>query len=242
MNANDVMNANDEIADELRRQYPGLFHEPTPEEEARMLAERERQARVRATEEARQRRQTHASWGIPLKDIEAIGTGHLRETAATRILAAFAEDRTTELLVLSGPVGCGKTTAAAQWLCRAREAPSWLETQPPLFLPVAQFERTSRYSAQAMSRMERARALVLDDLGAEYLDDKGAFVALLDSLIDARYRDLRPTVITTNLHASQFAARYGERTVDRIRERGRFVELAGESQRRKGGSSHGLAS
>lgn len=238
------MNASDEIDDierGLRTQYPTLFREPSPEEAARMRAEQERQARARATEEARQRQQRYARWGIPLKEIQALCNGSLHETTAVRTLDAFARNETAELLVLSGPVGCGKTTAAARWLAAVETARSCIPCDDPLFLPVAQLERTSRYSEPAMARIERARALVLDDLGAEYLDDKGAFVALLDSVIDARYRNLRRTVITTNLHAPQFAARYGERSVDRIRERGRFVELCGESMRRKGGRDHGTA-
>lgn len=60
---------------------------------------------------------------------------------------------------------------------------------------------------------------------------KGAFTNSLDGLVDARYRHLLPTVITTNLRAEEFKARYGARAIDRLRERGEFVELNGASLR-----------
>jgi DNA replication protein DnaC len=74
---------------------------------------------------------------------------------------------------------------------------------------------------------------VIDDLGSEYHDAKGFFQTLLDEIIDVRYAGKLPTVITTNLDAAGFAAWYGERIVDRVREGGRFIACGNASLRRR---------
>ena len=137
------------------------------------------------------------------------------------------------LLVLSGSRGCGKTTAAAWWLLQRRAPARYVSTRPPQFVDAAALTRWPRYDDGRMRELELAAALVVDDLGMEYDDKHGAFRSFVDGLVNARYAKELPTVITTNLPAADFKARYGERIADRIREAGRFVELAGESLRRR---------
>jgi DNA replication protein DnaC len=64
------------------------------------------------------------------------------------------------------------------------------------------------------------------------VDDKGWFVRALASIVDARYAACLKTIMTTNLNAERFKATYGERIADRIRESGRFRDVAGQSVRR----------
>lgn len=226
----DPTSNDDEIAAELKATFPTLYAEPSPDRDARIEAELQHQEEQRRARREQTRRQRWAGWGIPSKDIAAIADQTLDITAAVAEMNAF-EDRQAILFVLSGPLGCGKTTAAAQWLTLAGDRGTYVKTKPRLFLPIATCMRLNRYDDAVLHRVERALALVLDDLGAEYLDQKGAFVSLLDSLIDARYRHLLPTVITTNLRSSEFKARYGPRTIDRIRERGDFIEIQSPSLR-----------
>jgi DNA replication protein DnaC len=63
------------------------------------------------------------------------------------------------------------------------------------------------------------------------MDSKGAYLSLLDEVVNTRYERLRPTVLTTNIDAQRFRARYGERITDRLNERSGFVVLAGGSLR-----------
>lgn len=113
------------------------------------------------------------------------------------------------LLVLSSQPGAGKTVAAAWWAIR----------QPKLveFVTAAEFVRASGFDG-GRDRWLGAEALVLDDLGAEYQDAKGASSAALDDLVNEFYSHCRPLVITTNLDAGEFKARCGERIADRVRE------------------------
>lgn len=127
------------------------------------------------------------------------------------------------VLVLGGVAGCGKTVAAAWWARQQRVAPQ--------FVRASTFASSSRYDRETRDGWLKASALVLDDLGAEYLDTKGSLVTDLDELVDVFYGDRRPLVITTNLAKAAFKARYGERIVDRIRECGHWEAIGGQSLR-----------
>lgn len=201
---------------------------------AERLAEMEaRAARERAAEEAEaeaKRRRSLVDRGVPMKDLERAVSGDLVATPAV------AEAREAiacgiVLLVLSGRRGCGKTTAAAWWVAQERPRSKLLTLSPPRFVEASALARWDRYSEEKMREIERASALVVDDLGVEYDDKAGAFRSFLDGVVNARYAHCLPTLITTNLPATEFKARYGERVADRIRESGRFVELAGDSLR-----------
>lgn len=218
--------------------YKRLFPElVTPEggwesHDAKIAAER-----VALEAEAERRRQEDlrrdlVERGCPAKDIERAVSGELEDTAAVQACRSANESGLT-LLVLSGLRGCGKTTAAAWWLVQRRAPAKYVRTGAPRFVDAAALARWPRYEEQRMRELERADALVIDDLGVEYDDKQGAFRSFLDGLVNSRYAACLPTLFTTNLPAVEFKARYGERIADRIREAGRYVELAGESLRRR---------
>ncbi len=127
------------------------------------------------------------------------------------------------IVVLSGPVGVGKTVAAC-WLALQREGLA-------AFVPVAELASTSRYDEEACARWRTGHALIIDDLGAEYLDAKGSLVADIDAIVDRFYSSCGWLCITTNLTPADFHLRYGARLVDRIREAGHWISIAGPSRR-----------
>ena len=104
------------------------------------------------------------------------------------------------------------------------------------------FARQSRYDSRRDDLLA-APALILDDLGSEFLDDKGSFLVDLDELVDTYYRAMRPLVITANCTAELFRARYGTRIFDRLLESGEFYLVSGLSLRgrRGGGAVSGAA-
>lgn len=167
-----------------------------------------------------------AKVGIPRKDFESIRGG--KSTNAMRAVVEFAAGPKT-LLVLSGSPGSGKSFAAGRFLYDASDGSTWTTAR---FVDVSTLARMPRYDEKAMKEIEEASALVIDDLGMEFDDKSGAFRSLLDAVINARYANALKTVITTNLDATAFKARYGERVADRIREVGAFVVCGGESLRR----------
>jgi hypothetical protein len=196
--------------------------------------ERDRIAREAKEEEWRQQslRVDLVNRGCPAKDLERVVSGEMQDTQAL-VEARGALSLSLVLLVLSGLRGCGKTTAAAWWVTQKHKPQQYVRTFDPRFVDSTSLARWPKYDDAAMRELERASALVIDDLGVEYDDKGGAFRSFLDGLVNSRYAACLPTLITTNLTASDFRARYGERIADRIREAGRFVELAGESLRRR---------
>ncbi len=221
---------------ELIARVTARYNDPeVAERVAKQEAEREAEEQAeRAAESAyreRARRSAMLERGIPAKDLARILDGGLQETAALDEARRFLATPAARLLVLSGTRGCGKTTAAA-WItaqscpdpCRREEdrgeyrparyqdldVGKWPWPLAPRFVDVSRLARLSRYEDATMRPLEECSMLAIDDLGMEYADAKGFFTSLLDGLINARYAaDLR-TVITTNLLATDFKARYEE--------------------------------
>jgi len=193
---------------------------------------RERDAAARAErmrEEAEvQRRRSEAvsklkvASGIPELFLDIIEGSAFQATPAT----AEVERGSFKILVLAGKPGNGKTVAACRWLLDGLHA-----QRPPLFVTAARLSRWDRYDSSAMDRLLLASRLVLDDLGEEFNDTKGNFLAVLDETVCDRLSNKRATIVTTNLDVEQFTSRYGVRIRDRIRESGRWVGFAQPSMR-----------
>lgn len=193
------------------------------EHDARIAARRAEEEREEARDRERALVARMADAGWPRRAIEAAQAADAKKPAVERVLRWDAESEC--VLVLSGPPGCGKTTAACVWALRQ----SW----PPAFLRATTFAASSRYDHERRSAWLGASALVLDDLGSEYADTKGNFLVDLDELMDTFYGDKRPLIITTNCQLEDFKSRYGARIVDRLRECGSWYSVSGQSLRRK---------
>lgn len=140
------------------------------------------------------------------------------------LVEAFADGR--YLVVLSGETGTGKTMASA--LCATWKGARMVTAQRIIEM--------NRFNGE-LDAIGGVPALVVDDLGTEYMDGKGEAEARWDGLFNRRYRMARmeraPFVVTCNLTAKDFKARYGARVADRIVEVGKFIAVGGTSMRRK---------
>ena len=103
------------------------------------------------------------------------------------------------MLILSGSSGSWKSTAAAWLAAHAGVSSAW-------WVRASELGDASRdrwlWSAMA------ADFVVLDDLGLEYLDEKGWMAGVLDDAINRRYEAGSPTVVTTNLAPAVLKERY----------------------------------
>lgn len=124
-----------------------------------------------------------------------------------------------ESALLAGPPGTGKTCAAIFALRavyaagQVEEAPTGMVWETPrcLFLDAADlvdaFFRSQKAEPHPKVAVARnARLLVIDDWGATYESDWA--LAAFDRLINHRSRELRSTIVTTNLSPDDFSARY----------------------------------
>jgi DNA replication protein DnaC len=194
----------------------------TCERREHVMCARRQQAQKRAEEwEARETmRRTAKRLGVPERALEAIHDKAPIETPAVIALRSALETPGVALVVLSGGVGCGKSCAAAM-ACIERGG---------RFVTAPDLAKASAYDESA-DEVNDARFLVLDDLGTEYSDQKGYFLSRLDALVNHRYANKLPTVITTNLAAAEFK-KYGERIASRILEAGKFVKVGGGDLRK----------
>lgn len=155
---------------------------------------------------------------------------------------AFLDQPKHPFLGLLGGVGCGKTHLALSL------AWDWLETGrgSVLYYQVESFLDELRRCYRAWERgdevdpyllIEQAKnchLCILDDFGAHKQTDWSA--AKLDEIIDHRYINRLPTVITSNLALNMLP----ERIADRMAE-GTVAVLEGKSHRRQKGSEESRA-
>lgn len=172
-------------------------------------------------------RQLAANRGVPEKHLRSVVDKAPTECDALQLVRAFlASDRT--FLVLSSTVGRMKSGSAC-WALTQRSG-LYLKAAELSNLPFSRDEE----AVTTWRSAKRVGLLVLDDLSADYFDDKGYFYRALNTLIDSRYENMLKTVITTNMEPGDFKRHVKERIADRIREDGDegFVSLGGESVRK----------
>ena len=198
-----------------------LTDEQWAEHDARVAVERAKEAAEEAADQEARRYGRLTKAGFPQRALDAVRTADEAKSAIARIKTWDPEK--SSVLVLSGAAGCGKTVAATWWALR--------HARSTIFVRASTFAASSRYDRETRAAWFAASAMVLDDLGTEYLDAKGSFLVDLDELIDVYYGDRKPLIITTNCKAEVFGKRYGERIVDRIRECGVFFAASGGSLR-----------
>lgn len=135
-------------------------------------------------------------------------------------------------LLFYGGVGTGKTFAAA---CIAnylldRRRPVVMTSFVKLLESLKGFERED---SEVIARLNRAKLLIIDDLGAER--DTGFAIEKVYDIIDSRYRAKLPVILTTNLSMDEMKAatdiRYA-RIYDRIFEMCYPMQFMGKSWRK----------
>lgn len=138
--------------------------------------------------------------------------------------------------ILYGDVGIGKTYLVS---CIAN---TLLEQYVPVII-TSSIALLGRYKKAYMDKqaevtitnnLQQADLLIIDDLGAE--NDTAWVKEKLYEVIDSRYRDSKPTIITTNLTLEQLREKLtGEdgvtRTYDRLLEMCYPIRLQGKSRR-----------
>lgn len=137
-------------------------------------------------------------------------------------------------LILLGPTGTGKSSAAALVAEAAVEAERTVAWR---YVPDLCDILTSNASARQteIRRLSHVDLLILDDFGVREIADWE--VGYLDQIMEARYRSRKPVVITTNLTPVQIREDVRlERMTDRWRERlaSNMAILTGASMRTNG--------
>lgn len=165
-------------------------------------------------------------WGLDA--IDPVRADRLRDVPALSHVRRFRDvppGDPKSILVLLGGTGCGKTTASA-WLAAD------VGGSRPGLVRAGELERAGRYDRELAAWILDRTLLVVDDLGVEYQDGRGAFRSLLDELIDVAYSHRRKMVITSNLDEQGIADRVGARIWSRFAVSAEIVHCGSVDLRR----------
>lgn len=139
---------------------------------------------------------------------------------AQRFIGGFNfEKEFPQGLRMIGPVGCGKSHLAAAILSEVvgKGYSGLFYNSPDLLRDIrATFNNEGLTEDDLLEEITMVDLLVLDDVGAEKISD---FV--LDRfylIVNKRYEECKPMIVTTNLDEETLRNRLGERTVSRLIE------------------------
>jgi DNA replication protein DnaC len=160
--------------------------------------------------------------GVPKRHKDATFANFYGNDKLIEKMIDLAASPATDLL-FTGPCGCGKTHLAAA-LLRGLIENGRLFLRPTKFLPVIDFmlEVKSSFNSREITEESiideyaKPNLLVFDDLGAEKSSEWA--VSTIYALIDQRYRNMKPTFITTNLSLEQIELQLGSRIASRLSE------------------------
>lgn len=142
-------------------------------------------------------------------------------------------------LVISGPVGTGKTGIGIGILRHVHFlGVDVMYANVTDILGTMASTRWSHKGSQ-MAEYHEVSLLLLDDLGAEHVKDWTA--AMLYEVIEGRYRNGAPTIITTNKSKKEMRELVGDRIVSRVFDDAVVLDLGGDD-RRNGGLHRGETS
>lgn len=213
----------------------------------------ERQAAVEAQERAEQQRQAIATrlerqlgqalipQRFKAKTFENYQAASDGQRIALSACQAYAENfpanaAAGRCLMLLGHVGNGKTHLAAALAAvvvdRYRKNVLYTTVARVCQQVKASYGKDAEQSErEALDVFRAPELLILDEVGASYGTDFERMVMF--EVVNARYEDLKPTIVISNLAAQALAGALGDRTVDRLREGGGVVVVFDWSSARR---------
>lgn len=212
------------------------------------------QAKTRA--EAAERERQELAWklgdalvpkrfkGKTFEAYQASSPGQAKALARCRLYVEQFEQNLEagRSMIMVGRPGTGKThlgVSIAQAVMATTEYTAAYRTLGSVLQSIrATFDGSSGQSeGSILDALIRPTLLVLDEVGASKESPSEFELSRLFSIINGRYERMLPTIVISNLDASELPLAMGERSADRLREGGGFVlPFTWESHRGKEGA------
>jgi DNA replication protein DnaC len=207
-------------------------------------AEREAKAAADAARERRRKVDSlRAASGIPARFVDRAFDGYRATAAGQRIALgvcrAFAESWPDKLasgasLVLTGGPGTGKThlaCAVANAVMESHLSAAAFGTVATLLRHIKDTYRkdATRSEQDAIDDLVRPDLLIVDEVGVQVGSEHEKL--LMFEVLNCRYQECRPTILISNLSATDLEAFLGQRVMDRYRECGSVLAFDWPSYR-----------
>ncbi len=188
--------------------------------------EKERLARIRANPDG-----YLGGFGVPRKYLGCSLDGFEGGDKVTAFCREYVRDLVLGCagnVLLTGGCGAGKTHLSAailrQAICEGFKGTALFTTAPELLLGIREAfsVKTEVNEREVIDKYSGVDLLVLDDFGAE--KQSAWAVTTLYLIIDRRLRDMKPTIVTTNLSLEDIATVISRRLASRLSD-GRVIEL-----------------
>lgn len=212
------------------------------EKESERMAEEYRKAKI-AADQLRMEEKTGAA-RIPKRFQGKTFADYIAETPqqqkALEACTSYAHNFSDNLaagrcLILSGNVGTGKThlaAAIADYIVRETEYTAVFRSLHSILQAIkSTYGGDSGFTeSEVMQLFTSPDLLIIDEVGATKSSEFE--LATLFAIINTRYENKTPTVVVTNLEASELRRAIGDRCTDRLREGGgRAIAFNWESKR-----------
>lgn len=192
--------------------------------------------RIRALEQALQQAAVPARFlgkTIDSYDASTAEQQYAKQVAQSYVEAIELRIKQGQGLVFGGGVGTGKSHLAIGILQAVMPAYTGLYTTCQELIQAVRstWQRSSeRTEAQVLKAFAAVDLLVLDEVGVQMGTDNEQQIVF--SVLDKRYRDMRPTIILTNQNGQGLQKYLGDRAFDRLKETSKFVHFGWTSYRK----------